>query len=70
MLQMASGEILPILKEALVTLTLGWRPLTTWVLVADIADEFILAFDVLCAQNASVDLKGLVLQMRRGEESL
>jgi hypothetical protein len=66
----SSGETLPILKEALVTLTLGWRPLTTWVLVADIADEFVLAPDVLRAQSASVDMKRLVLQMRIGEASL
>jgi hypothetical protein len=32
-LQMASGETLPILKEVLVTLTLWWRPLTTWCLL-------------------------------------
>lgn len=30
-LQIASGDILPILKEALVKLTLGHRPQMTWV---------------------------------------
>ena len=69
-LQVASGETLSILKEALVTLTMGWRPLTTWVLVADITDEFVLAFNVLRAHSASVELKRLMLQMRRGEVSL
>jgi hypothetical protein len=64
---MASREILLNLKEALVTLTLGRRPLTTWVFVASIADEFILELEVLRAQNASVDLKRLVLRMGREE---
>jgi hypothetical protein len=34
-LQMASGEILSILKETLMELTQGWRPMT-WVFVASI----------------------------------
>jgi hypothetical protein len=55
-LQMASGEILPILKEALVKVTLGQCPLTTWVFVANITDKFILRLDILHANHASVDL--------------
>jgi hypothetical protein len=67
-LHIASGETLLILKEALVTL---WRrPLTTWVFIANITDEFILGLDVLSAQNASVDLKDLVRQMGREEVPL
>jgi hypothetical protein len=30
-------EIIPISKEALVKLTLGWRPLKTWVFITNIA---------------------------------
>jgi hypothetical protein len=46
-LPMASGETLPILKEILVELPLGWCPLMTWVLIAKITHEFILGLDVL-----------------------
>jgi hypothetical protein len=53
-LQMVSGETLPILKEAFLTLTLGQRPLTTWVFVADIT-KYILGLDILCAYDALVD---------------
>jgi hypothetical protein len=41
-LQTASGKTLPILKEAFIKLTLGWHPLTTWVFITNITDEFIL----------------------------
>lgn len=61
-LPMASGETLPILKEMLVELTLGWRPLITWVLITKITDEFILGLDVLHIPDESVDLEPLVLQ--------
>lgn len=47
-LQMASREILPILKEALVKLTLGQCPLTTWVFIASITDKFILRLGLAC----------------------
>jgi hypothetical protein len=60
-LQMPSRETLPILKEVFMTLTQGQRPLKTWVVVANITDEFILGLDVLQASNAGVDLKCLVL---------
>jgi hypothetical protein len=49
-LQMPSGWALPILKEALLTLTPGWHPLTTWVYIANIADKFILGLNILCSQ--------------------
>jgi hypothetical protein len=58
-LQMASGETLPISKEALITLTLGRRPLTTWVFVAKITDKFIL--DRMHTHDASMDLRHHVL---------
>jgi hypothetical protein len=42
----ASEEVLPVLKEALVKLTLGQHPLTTWVFIANITDKSILRLDV------------------------
>jgi predicted aspartyl protease len=41
-LQMATGETLPSLREAFVTLTLGRRPLEILVFVVDITDKLIL----------------------------
>jgi hypothetical protein len=55
-LQTASGETIPLLKEALVELTLGRRALRIWVFVAEVTDEFILGLDVLRAYDAFVDL--------------
>jgi hypothetical protein len=60
-LQMAPGETLPILKEALVKLFLSRRPLTTWVFVAGITYEFILVLDVTRAHDASVDFRRRML---------
>lgn len=54
-LQMVSGQILPILKEALLKLTLGRRLLTKCVFVSKITDEFILGQNVLSTHAASVD---------------
>jgi hypothetical protein len=54
---MASGVILPILKEALVKLTLGPCPPATWVFVASVTNKFILRLDILHANHASVDLE-------------
>jgi hypothetical protein len=48
---MASGVILPIVKEALVEFSLGQCPLITWVLITKITDEFILGLYVLCAHD-------------------
>jgi hypothetical protein len=67
-LQIVSGETLPVLKEVLVGLPLEQWPLTTWVFVIRITDEFILGLDVLCAQDASVDLRHRV--WRPGEEEV
>jgi hypothetical protein len=47
MLQTASGEALHILKEALVELTLGRRPICIWALVAEITEELILRLYIL-----------------------
>jgi hypothetical protein len=56
MLQTASGEALPILKETLVELTLGWSPIGIWVLVTEITDGLILGLDILRIYNAFLDL--------------
>jgi hypothetical protein len=67
-LQMASGEILLILKEALVKLTLRGRPLAAWAFVANITDKFILGLDVLCTHDASLDLRYQALRL--GDEEV
>jgi hypothetical protein len=46
-LQVASGETLLILKEVLVTLTQGRHLLTTWIFVANIAEEFNMFLQIL-----------------------
>jgi predicted aspartyl protease len=69
-LQTASGETIPVIREARVELTLGRRPVRIWVLVADITDELILGLDVLRACDASVDVGRHVLGMGREEVSL
>jgi hypothetical protein len=65
-----SGEALPILKEAFVTLTLGLRPLKIWVSVADTTNEFIFGLDVLLAYDASVYIWRQTLSLAEEEVSL
>jgi hypothetical protein len=62
-LQTASGETIPVLKEALVELTLGRRAMRIWMFVAEVTDEFILGLDVLRAYDASVDLGSHFLRL-------
>ena len=69
-LQTASGETLPMLREALVELTLGQRALSIWVFVAEVTDEFILGLDVLRAYDASVDLGRHLLRLGQEEVTL
>jgi hypothetical protein len=69
-LQLASGETIPVVKDAQVELTLGRRALKIWVFVAEITDEFILGLDVLRAYDASVDLGRHVLRLGREEVTL
>jgi len=64
-LQTASGETIPVLKEAFIELTLGRRALRIWVFVVEVMDEFILRLDVLQAYDASMDLGHL---LRLGQE--
>jgi hypothetical protein len=65
---MASGETLPILKEALVELTLGLSPLCVWVLIAEITDELILGLHILLTYDAFMDLACHILWL--GQEVL
>jgi hypothetical protein len=69
-LQTVSGESLPILKEVLLTLNLGRRPLRMWVFVANITNEFILGLNILSAYGASVDLGRQTLLLAEEEVSL
>jgi hypothetical protein len=69
-LQTVSGGSLPILKEVLLTLTLGRRPLSMWVFVANITDELILGLNILRAYNASVDIGCQTLRLADEEVSL
>jgi predicted aspartyl protease len=68
--QTASGETIPVLKEALVELTLGQRALRIWVFVAEVTDEFILGLDVLRAYDASLDLGRHLLRLGQEEVTL
>jgi hypothetical protein len=49
------------LKETLVELNLEQHPPRTWEIITEITAEFILGVDVLCAHNASIDLRQQVL---------
>jgi hypothetical protein len=44
-LHTASEETIPVLKEALVNLTLRRQALSIWVFVTEVTDEFILGLD-------------------------
>jgi hypothetical protein len=67
-LQTASGETIPVRKEAHVELTMGQRSLRSWVFVANIKDDFILGLDILRAHDASVDIGRRVLRLGQDEE--
>jgi hypothetical protein len=60
-LQIESGEVLPILKEALMKLTLWRRLLTKWVFISKIPEELILGLNVLSTHAAFVDLRRRIL---------
>jgi hypothetical protein len=66
-LQTASGETMPVMKDAHVELTMGQRTLRSWVFVADIADDFILGLDIQRAHDASVDIGRRVLRLGQDE---
>jgi hypothetical protein len=69
-LQTVCGESLPTLKEVLLNLTTGRRPLRMWVFVADITDEPISGLDLLRAYDASVDKECQTLRLAEEEVSL
>jgi hypothetical protein len=66
-LQTASGETIPVSKEAHVELTMGRRTLSSWVFVADIKDDFLLGLDILRAHDTSVDIGRRVLRLGQDE---
>jgi predicted aspartyl protease len=66
-LQTASGETMPVVKEAHVELTMGQRTLRSWVFVADMADAFIMGLDILRANDASVDIGHRMLRLGQDE---
>jgi hypothetical protein len=69
-LQTESGEAIPVLKKALVELTLGRRALRIWVFVVYVTEKFILGLDVLRAYDTSVDLGRHLLRWGREELTL
>jgi hypothetical protein len=66
-LQTASGETIPVVKEAHVELTMGRHTLRSWVFVADIKDDFNLGLDILRAHDASVDIGRRVIRLGQDE---
>jgi hypothetical protein len=58
---MASEETLPILKEAFIKLALVQCPLTTWMFITNIKEEFIPGLNITHAHDASMDLRLHVL---------
>jgi hypothetical protein len=66
----ASGHTLPIMKEVLVKLIMGRRPLIKWVCVANITEEFILGLNVMYSHDAIVDLRRCMLHMGDDEVPL
>jgi hypothetical protein len=69
-LQSVSGESLPILKQILLLLNLGCRPLRIWVFVGNITDKLVLGLDILRAYDASVDIGPQKLRLAEEEVSL
>jgi hypothetical protein len=69
-LQTASGKTIPVLKEALVELSLGRGALKIWVFVAEVTEELILGLDVQRAYDASVDLGRHLPRLGREEVTL
>jgi hypothetical protein len=69
--QTTSSEVLPILKEVYLTLTLGWCPLKIWGFIDDIANEFNLGLDIgrqtLCLAEEEVSLWILAVQPGSGQ---
>jgi hypothetical protein len=66
-LQTASSETIPAVREASAEQTLGRRTVRIWVFVADVTDEFILESDIRRAYDASVDVGRHVLRLGQEE---
>jgi hypothetical protein len=69
-LQMASGETFPVLKEAMVQLTLQWHHPRTCMFVPKITDKFILGLDILCTHDEVKNLGPCVLWLGKEELAL
>jgi hypothetical protein len=67
---LCSGRTIPVVREALVEVTLGQQALKILVFVADITDEFILGLDILRAYHATVDVGRQVLRLGQREKRL
>jgi hypothetical protein len=66
-LQVGSGRTIPVVKKALVQLTLGQRALKIWVFVADVTDKFILGLDILRSYHTTLDVGGNVIRLDQEE---
>jgi hypothetical protein len=66
-LTMASGEILPMLNEALVEMTLGQSSIHIWMFVPEITDKFIPVLDVLCTYDVFMHFRSNVLWLGQEE---
>ena len=66
----ASGDNLPVVKEALLELTLGRSTVRLWVFVARVAEEVILGLDALRSHDATVDVGRRILRLGRDEVTL
>jgi predicted aspartyl protease len=62
-LQSISGQLTPVLKQVLVRLTLHNCRITTWALVANITEEFLLGLDVMWDLGVALDLGRQVLRI-------
>jgi hypothetical protein len=58
-----SDQIIPVIKEVLVELTVDKCCITTWAIVANIHCEFLLGLDVMCAEDVVLDLRRHVLRI-------
>jgi hypothetical protein len=60
-LTMALEKILPMLKEALVEMTLGQSPMHIWMFTPEIADKFIPVLHVLCTYDVFMHFRSNVI---------
>lgn len=66
-LTMASGKILPMLKEILVEMTPGHGPIHNWMFNPEIRNKFIPVLDVLCTNDGFMHFRSNVLWLGQEE---